>query len=62
MAETCKCGDTSSSFHPDENQYEPNCWICYDNKGKLANDCNVSSPAKARVKSPAPDDYDDLPF
>jgi len=29
MEERCKCGDTSVSFHPDENQYEPNCWDCY---------------------------------
>jgi len=29
MEERCKCGDTSVSYHPDENQHEPNCWDCY---------------------------------
>lgn len=27
--ERCTCGDTGSTFHPDENQYEANCWDCY---------------------------------
>lgn len=31
MENTCNCGDTSMSFYPDENQYEPNCWWCYLN-------------------------------
>ena len=25
----CNCGDTDIQYHPDENQYEPNCWDCY---------------------------------
>ncbi len=26
---SCGCGDTSSTFYSDENQWEPNCWECY---------------------------------
>lgn len=29
VKERCNCGDTGSTFHPDENQYEANCWDCY---------------------------------
>lgn len=63
MTQTCNCGDTSVSFHPDENQHEPNCWICYDNKGNSANVTNITSPDEALVKPPSDDDYNgDLPF
>jgi len=32
----CTCGDTTVSYHPDENQHEPNCWDCYYQKQEAA--------------------------
>jgi hypothetical protein len=29
MEKPCNCGKTNTVFHPDENQYEPECWQCY---------------------------------
>jgi len=49
----CTCGDTSVSYHPDENQHEPNCWDCWhqanDKRHALAFDTHISAE-------------DDLPF
>jgi hypothetical protein len=29
VMERCTCGQTGSSYYPDENQCEPDCWDCY---------------------------------
>lgn len=64
----CNCGDTSVSFHPDENQHEPNCWICYlggseDDDHKFVADWSdvtpIEEPSLAELTDEAFKDYMD---
>lgn len=53
----CTCGCTTERFYPDENQWEPDCWDCWDQ----AREMMLVQPTIYKHISSEPD-KDDLPF
>lgn len=65
--ERCTCGDTGSTFYPDENQYEPNCWDCYHQMQEYdpdgADAASTGLPPEENLADLTNDVWaDDLPF
>lgn len=67
--ERCTCGDMTVSYHPDENQHEPNCHECYfsdreDVPGPEWDEDGNYLPAEGDSLTDLTDDVwqDDLPF
>ena len=59
--ERCTCGDSTVSYHPDENQHEPNCWDCYYQE-KEAFDKMMKEKGITPQNITPVETEDDLPF